>query len=209
MPHTVARNLGAYDVVPLSILIVARDRIVFANKLCRERFGSVTRPLLGQAIWELCAPVQNAEFRRAWERAEHNETRSIWTMLVDGRGRIVPASLRIAPITFENIPAHLVVAQEPELPPLPALDVKLTPRERTVLRLLAEGSTTSEIAAVLRIAKPTVRIYIHTLTKKTRVRGRVELSLFARRAILDAGQEPADETSSPDLLVKNRSGGGP
>jgi DNA-binding CsgD family transcriptional regulator len=197
MPHLVARSLGAYDAVPLSILIVAEERIVFVNQLCRERFVSASRPLLGQSIWDLCAPLQRAEFRRAWATTNARERCAIWTVLVDGRGRFAPAALRVAPITYENLPSKIIVAQEPDLPPLPELDVALAPRERTVLRLLAEGSTTSDIAEILQISKQTVRIYIHTLTKKTRVRGRVELSLFARRAIQHAGAAPTDCATCP------------
>jgi len=43
----------------------------------------------------------------------------------------------------------------------------LTTREKEVLRLLAEGATTKEIAQKLSIAEPTVRKHRENLLKKT------------------------------------------
>ena len=43
----------------------------------------------------------------------------------------------------------------------------LSPRQRSVLRLIAQGRTTDQIAAVLGIAKGTVAVHRHHICLKT------------------------------------------
>lgn len=50
----------------------------------------------------------------------------------------------------------------------------LTPREREILRLLAEGKTAKPIAAVLSLAVPTVRTHIRNILQKLEVRSCLE-----------------------------------
>src|SRR6185503_5685763 len=59
-------------------------------------------------------------------------------------------------------------------PPIPAL-AALTEREAEVLRLLAAGSTSKEIAAALNLAVETIRSYRKTLMKKLEVHNVAEL----------------------------------
>ena len=53
---------------------------------------------------------------------------------------------------------------------------QLSPRERGVVRLLAQGKTGGEIAAATGLAESTVRGYLKSARQKTRTTNRVELA---------------------------------
>jgi DNA-binding NarL/FixJ family response regulator len=61
-----------------------------------------------------------------------------------------------------------------------ALDV-LSPREREVLQLLAEGQSTREIAATLKVGMKTVETYRLKITEKLDLHTIAELTKFAVR----------------------------
>ncbi len=57
----------------------------------------------------------------------------------------------------------------------------LTEREEQVLRALAAGRVTADIAAALGVSPFTVRAHVRNLMRKTRVHTRIQLVLFAAR----------------------------
>ncbi|MEV7236724.1 response regulator transcription factor [Streptomyces sp. NPDC051020] len=63
---------------------------------------------------------------------------------------------------------------------------RLTPRERDVLALLAEGATNSEIAGRLRMSESTVKAHVSRILTTLEVGNRVQAALAAR----DAGLMP-------------------
>lgn len=65
-------------------------------------------------------------------------------------------------------------------PPEPAHD-RLRPREYDVLRLLADGAATTEVAGRLGITTNTVRRYTQSLMAKLQAHNRVQLLLSARQ----------------------------
>ncbi|MBI1353461.1 MAG: response regulator [Acidobacteria bacterium] len=62
-----------------------------------------------------------------------------------------------------------------------AKEVQLTPREREILQLLAEGKTMKEIAAVLDVSTRTVEFHKYNLMEKTGMHTTAELTLYAAR----------------------------
>lgn len=56
----------------------------------------------------------------------------------------------------------------------------LTPRERAVARLVAQGSRNRDIAAELGITEGTVKVYLHKIYEKVGAANRTELALLAR-----------------------------
>jgi DNA-binding NarL/FixJ family response regulator len=69
----------------------------------------------------------------------------------------------------------LSVSREgPEEPPL-------TPRERDVYSLLAEGRSNREIARALFISEPTVKVHVRSILRKLGARSRVEAAIQAAR----------------------------
>ena len=69
-------------------------------------------------------------------------------------------------------------------PPVPTQDAtrRLTPRQLDVLRLLAAGGTTDQIADRLHIARETVRNHVRGVLAELRVHSRVEAIAAARAA---------------------------
>jgi DNA-binding NarL/FixJ family response regulator len=65
-------------------------------------------------------------------------------------------------------------------------DSKLTPRENEVLRLLAEGHCTKEVASLLDISSKTIETYRLNLMKKLKITSMVSLVKYAiREGIID------------------------
>ena len=77
----------------------------------------------------------------------------------------------------------LVVVRMPPGPPLPSTSLQaLTPREREVAALIADGLSNKEIAQRLRITVGTVKHYVHEILEKTGLRGRVGIAQAHRSA---------------------------
>ncbi|MDJ1132081.1 response regulator [Streptomyces iconiensis] len=60
-------------------------------------------------------------------------------------------------------------------------DIPLSPRELEVLRLLADGRSNSEIAAILRISQETVKTFVSRILTKLELRDRVQAVVYAYR----------------------------
>ena len=69
----------------------------------------------------------------------------------------------------------------------PARENPLTPREEEVTKLIAEGNTTKEIAALLVLSEKTVERHRANILEKLGLRDRVDLTRYAiRRGLIDA-----------------------
>jgi DNA-binding CsgD family transcriptional regulator len=101
-------------------------------------------------------------------------------------GDEVPVEIRAVALRDDN---HVVgifgivdLAEElePQGRPLPA-PVELTPRQREVLRSLARGCSTAQIAETLGVARETVRNHVRGLLRALRVNSRLAAIAEARR----------------------------
>lgn len=72
-----------------------------------------------------------------------------------------------------------LITSIPENSVSPELLTQLPPRERDVLRLLAQGSTNREIATQLHIAEGTVKTYVTHLLNRLTLRNRAQLAIYA------------------------------
>jgi DNA-binding CsgD family transcriptional regulator len=81
----------------------------------------------------------------------------------------------------EEVVGVLVLVASPPLPAEPK-PVKLTPRQRDVLQLLARGATTDQIATELHIARETVRNHVRAVLAALGVHSRVGAIAAARAA---------------------------
>lgn len=70
--------------------------------------------------------------------------------------------------------------EHPDVASTPSGRKTLTPRQREMLRLLAEGKTTGEIADALVLSRATVRNHIAHLLKGLGVHSRLQAVLKAR-----------------------------
>ena len=79
-----------------------------------------------------------------------------------------------------------LVSRPAETPARAAKHPKLTPREVGILRLIAEGDSTDQIAEKLHIARETVRNHVRSMLKKLDAHSRIEAIAIARaEGILD------------------------
>ena len=72
----------------------------------------------------------------------------------------------------------------------------LTPRQKDVLRLLADGLSNREIAQALHIAEPTAKIHLSSLMRVLSVRNRTEAAVLARDLIRTFELAPEPRTGS-------------
>jgi DNA-binding NarL/FixJ family response regulator len=75
--------------------------------------------------------------------------------------------------------AHRFTTLNPERNPAEMFGAQLTPRQREVLQLVAEGKSTKEISAVLGISQKTVEFHRNSLMDELGVRTIAELTRFA------------------------------
>ncbi len=69
----------------------------------------------------------------------------------------------------------------------------LTPREKEILQLLAEGLTNREIGERLHLAERTIKHYMSNVLEKLEVESRVQAALLAQRRKLEQRDEPGLE----------------
>lgn len=79
-------------------------------------------------------------------------------------------------------------APEAAAPERPTAPQRLTPREMQVLRLLVEGQTTAQIAAVSGVSLNTARTHVQNILSKLGVHSRLEAAAYAaRHGLVDDG----------------------
>ncbi|MCL5270179.1 MAG: response regulator transcription factor [bacterium] len=83
-------------------------------------------------------------------------------------------SPRVAGVLVEDFRANMPAGRRRIASPL-------TPREREVLQLIAEGDTTKGIASILKVSIKTIETYRQQIIRKLQVRGVAELTKYAIR----------------------------
>lgn len=94
-------------------------------------------------------------------------------------GSVMRGQTYVSPAVAGDVVGH-VMGRRPRAA-APALERPLSPREREVLQLLAEGKSSKEIASVLAIALPTVETHRRQLMSKLKLRTIAELTKYAIR----------------------------
>jgi non-specific serine/threonine protein kinase len=92
-------------------------------------------------------------------------------------GREMTVSDALAPILAHLFPDES--AAEPVQQPEPAPAFGLSPRERQVLSLLAQGKSNQQIADALFISVPTTKVHVHSILAKLNVESRTAAASFA------------------------------
>jgi DNA-binding NarL/FixJ family response regulator len=74
-------------------------------------------------------------------------------------------------------------------------EVRLSPRERQLLRLVAQGLSNKQLAAELSISEGTVKVYLAKLFRKVGVHDRYELAMHGLRSLGLAGMHGGSTTN--------------
>jgi DNA-binding NarL/FixJ family response regulator len=99
--------------------------------------------------------------------------------LVDGVRAVVAGDELLAPEITRRLLDRFVRRPPPGRHPPPQL-AELTPRELEVLRLIADGRSNAEIAALLFVSEATVKSHVARLFAKLDCTNRVQAALYAR-----------------------------
>lgn len=86
----------------------------------------------------------------------------------------------------ELLSEHIQTKSFPPVADINEADYNLTRREKTIIKLIAEGAQNKEIANKLHISDHTVKTHLYSAFKKTKSRNRIELLNWARQFFPDA-----------------------
>lgn len=194
------------------IVVLNEDgRITYANETAVEHVNmSSAADLIGKSMEEVCEP----EYARERLGIVREVIRSGRTIAVEGMTRGVwrRTIIRAVPGTRSALLVHIPVPKSAAGVPVESgYEVRrakiddfgplgtLSEREMEVLRLIAEGKTTAEIAKALHRSVKTVEWHRVSLGTKLGVTNRVELARIAIRC----GLVGVDGTITPGRVVRN------
>jgi DNA-binding CsgD family transcriptional regulator len=146
------------------VLLEADDRVAFASTAARELLDRY----FGER--EVRLPDSLASWLREWRRAATREP-----LRIDAGDRS---------LVIELVDGALLLEEQRRLP-------RLTPREREILDLVADGRTNAEIAERLWVSSGTVRKHLNNVYAKLGVHTRTAAAAFVREPrllSLDRGQ---------------------
>ena len=129
---------------------------------------------LAEALLERGAPREEAAvpLRQAWEAA-----RALGARPLRAEAEVLARRARIALAPVAADLAESATAQ----PPAPGGELGLTPREREVLALVAEGRTNRQIAEALFISDKTASVHVSNILAKLGVANRAEAAATVHR----------------------------
>jgi PAS domain S-box-containing protein len=173
-------------VVPVSLHDVD-GRFLHTNPAAERASGYSNAYLLGRHYTDLVRPEVRehveTQFRRAVERGEPTDFE---TAFEDAGGHLRSTRAQHLPLRDgDTIVGVLILAfevrrQASELVRLTA-DPRLTPRQREILRLIASGLSTAEVASELTLSPETVRNHLRNASRELHAHTRVEAIATAQR----------------------------
>jgi PAS domain S-box-containing protein len=184
-PESVCADVfdGLERVAMPSYIVDGNGRVRWLNAAATALLGDVR----GRTIASLAAPDHQERSRDQFARK-----------MVGGRARtdfeidVIDRNGERTPMWVSSVPLHrggavvgVFGVARPRTaigePSPEATEPSLTPRQSEVLALLAEGGSTSEIAATLGLAEETVRNHIRQLLRRLGVHSRLAAVAYARR----------------------------
>jgi PAS domain S-box-containing protein len=162
--------------------VIDRDgRFSWVNRAHLELFGD----LRGQPFADYVAPEHRQLARTTFTRKVAGKTTNVFDLTVVARNgdrvtlRVTSAPLRHGGNIVGIFGIGVPLKQAP--PNVRSPLERLTPRQREVLGLLAEGLDTPEIARRLGVAEETARNHIRALLRATGAHSRLEVVLMGLR----------------------------
>jgi len=161
----------------LVLLPALGTRTVELTRAITRRFNGIRVVVFGikelpEAVTEIIEAGAAGYVR---EDASVDEFREVVRLAARGEARVAP---QIASSLFSRLAALASVLRANER----AKNVKLTPRELEILRLVAEGLTNKEIAARLHVEQQTVKNHMHNILERLSLRRRQQAVQYAWEA---------------------------
>ena len=161
----------------LILLPALGTRTVELTRAITRRFNGIRVVVFGikelpEAVTEMIEAGAAGYVR---EDASVDEFREVVRLAARGEARAAP---QIASSLFSRLAALASVLRADER----AKNVKLTPRELEILRLVAEGLTNKEIAARLHVEQQTVKNHMHNILERLSLRRRQQAVQYAWEA---------------------------
>jgi PAS domain S-box-containing protein len=185
--HLKARGIegdveGALEDVNVPSYVIDRHGIIrWLNPAARRLVGDVR----GRQFTTVVAPEDTLQARELFARKVLGKTRGTEqdAVLLAPDGSRIDVEICSAPLREDDRIIGvfgLVTQQLPAATPL-ATHPHLTPRQTQILRLLAHGHSTHQIAAELHLAVETVRNHVRHLLRALDAHSRLEAVAIARR----------------------------
>lgn len=181
------------SMVPLVVL--RGQTLVYANQAAYHSLGlDPSHSVVGMDGFRFVHPSEHEMVRASLTELLTNKrsVTGVPRLLIDASGSTVQVVGAVTPVEWEGALAaaitYMVLREQSDQdskdgaagssrPPAPAINLgSLSPRERQVALLVAQGFSVQNIAALLRIRRETVRTHIKAVYRKTRTHTRVELT---------------------------------
>jgi DNA-binding CsgD family transcriptional regulator len=166
--------IGALERLPLPVFTIAPDETIdWMNAAGRTAFGDV----VGKRFTASFAPESEFAAREAYAqkvtgRVPHTEYEAV--MLRADGSRAVGEISSVLMEEKGNVVGVFGLFQPADVPPLPVVPTKeLTPRQSQVLRLLARGCSTEQMAEEMGLSQETVRNHVRGLLRRLGVHTRL------------------------------------
>lgn len=164
-------NLHAPDIVVMDIRMPILDGLEATRQICTQT-ATVKTKVLVLSMFDLDEYVYGA---LRWGASGFLLKDAKPEDLLGAIRRIHVGETLLAPALLDRLISHFVAT--PPTEPVP--DERLTPRERTVLTLIARGLSNNELATELTISQATVKTHIAHLLAKLNARDRAQLVIAA------------------------------
>lgn len=162
-------------------VIDSGGRIRWLNEAAKDLVGDVTGRMFTCVVDPEDIPRARSTFNRNLHGKGHRDF-AIDVVGVDGNEQTVEISSVPLRSRHRAIGMFGLVRPRSESADRPPkVDGRLTPRQREILRLLADGASTEQIAAQLHISRETVRNHIRHISKRLKTKSRLESVAVARR----------------------------
>ena len=166
------RRFLAQTLAGIAVVVAVQGRMESAVRLAGA--AAALRQQIGIPVEEWQRAAYDLGLERARATLSAGAFAAAWAA-----GFALPAAAVIAEALAAAAP--VAPAGEPSGTTDPALAAGLTPREREVLRLLADGSSDREIAAALSISERTAGNHVQHILQKLNVDSRTAAAVFAVR----------------------------
>ena len=174
-----ARLRSLLELSSTAMIVVDGDRrVVDSNEAAGEVVGGTREEILGRRIDDFTATDGGFDVEAIWARLMRDgRLNGAYPMRrLDGEVRpiVFAATANVLPGRHLSVFAPGAAESRTPLTPAPNGDSVLSPREREVLRLIADGLTDRQIAESLAVAPATARTHTRNLLEKLGARTRAQ-----------------------------------